>query len=85
MQPASCVSVKCEPNNFRVTSCDLVICELWATIQPFSELRAAILLSDCEYPLGKYMFVEYSWSNSMIYSRNIQKKFPMKFQGNIPK
>ena len=33
---------------------------------------------------GKYMFVEYSWNIAMIYSRNIRKKFPMKFWGIFP-
>ena len=33
---------------------------------------------------GKYMFVEYSWNIPTIHSRNIRKKFPMKFRGMFP-
>ena len=43
---------------------------------------------NCHYPTGKYMFVEYSWNITIIYSLNIWKKFPMKFRGifanNVP-
>ena len=31
-------------------------------------------------PPGKYMFAEYSWNIPMIYSRNIRKRLPTKFQ-----
>ena len=40
------------------------------------------------YPLGKYMFVEYSWNIPMIYPRNIRKGLPMNFReiftNNVP-
>ena len=36
------------------------------------------------YPLGKYMFAEYLWSNRMRYSQYIPRKFPMKSWGILP-
>ena len=38
MQWASCMSVKCESNDFWAAT--LVICKLWATTQPVCELGA---------------------------------------------
>ena len=35
-------------------------------------------------PTGKYMFAEYSWNVSMIYSRKIRKKFLMESRGIFP-
>ena len=35
-------------------------------------------------PPSKYMFVKYSWIIAMRCSRNIRKKFPMKFWGMFP-
>ena len=39
-------------------------------------------------PPGKYMFAEYSWKITLIYSRNIRKKVPLKFRrifsNNVP-
>ena len=37
-----------------------------------------------EYSPGKYMLVEYTWNIPIIYSRNIRKKFPMKFWEIFP-
>ena len=36
------------------------------------------------YPPRKYMLAEYSWNVTLIYSRNIGKKVPMKFRRIFP-
>ena len=64
MQSASCVSVKCEPKNFRVTSCDSgnlwvasyllsVSCKLWVDNQVVS--REFVSLYYLESALSVYI------------------------------
>ena len=74
------LNFKCCFSNFAIIFNWLVLIKVWQA----SSLSQLIISLLWDNPPGKYMFVEHSWNILMIHSRNIWKKFPMKFQGIFP-